>query len=66
MREEFDTNCVAIKKEEKWCHLWATVWELGKALVTKEIDSQTTNCTDRGEEVFTDRNDKYVGACFGK
>lgn len=66
MREEVDTNCIAIKKRESGCHLWAIVWELGKALVTKNIDNNTTNCADRGEEIFSDKNDKYVGSCFGK
>jgi len=66
MREEVDTNCVAIKKDEKGCHLWAIVCELGKTLITKKINSNIINWTNREEEIFTDKNDKYVGSCFGK
>lgn len=40
MREEMDTNCVAIKKKEKGCHLGAIVYELDKVLAPKTANNK--------------------------
>ncbi len=59
MREEMDTNCVAIEKKEKGCHLGAIVYELDKVLAPKTANNKP-NYIDRSEEIFDDKNDRYV------